>query len=74
MALRVIAEPGARLRYLAARTLLSSADDREFLRLPPVLHPLYYLLRPVRVALKEGPAGLGRLVGSAPLPADHSSR
>lgn len=72
--LRVIAEPGARLRYLAARALLPSADDREFLRLPPVLHPLYYLLRPVRVALKEGPAVLRRLVRWAPRPADHSSR
>ena len=72
--LRVIAEPGARLRYLAARALLPSADDREFLRLPPVLHPLYYLLRPVRVALKEGPAAMRRLVRLAPRPADHSSR
>jgi hypothetical protein len=72
--LRVIAEPGARMRYLAARALLPSADDREFLRLPPVLHPLYYLLRPVRVALKEGPAAVRRLMRSAPWPADHSSR
>ncbi len=72
--LRVIAEPGARLHYLAARALLPSADDREFLRLPPVLHPLYYLLRPVRVALKEGPAVLRRLMRSALRPADHSSR
>jgi hypothetical protein len=44
------------------------------LRLPPVLHPLYYLLRPVRVALKEGPAVLRRLMRSALRPADHSSR
>jgi hypothetical protein len=72
--LRVIAKPRARLRYLAARALLPSADDREFLRLPPVLHPLYYLLRPVRVALKEGPAAVRRLLRSAPSPADHSSR
>ncbi|MGA8566911.1 MAG: nucleotidyltransferase family protein [Candidatus Binataceae bacterium] len=72
--LGVIAEPGARLRYLAARALLPSADDREFLRLPLALYPLYYLLRPVRVALKEGPAALRRLVRSAPHPADHSSR
>jgi hypothetical protein len=64
--LRVIAEPRARLRYLAARALLPSADDREFMRLPAVLHPLYYLLRPVRVAIKEGPAALRRLVRSAP--------
>jgi Uncharacterised nucleotidyltransferase len=69
--LRLIAEPGARLRYLAARALLPSADDRGFLRLPVALHPLYYLLRPVRVALTEGPAALRRLVRSAPSPADH---
>jgi hypothetical protein len=69
--LRLIAEPGARLRYLAARALLPSADDRGFLRLPVALHPLYYLLRPVRVALTEGPAALRRLVRSDPSPADH---
>ncbi|MGH7914431.1 MAG: nucleotidyltransferase domain-containing protein [Candidatus Binataceae bacterium] len=72
--LRVIVEPGARLRYLAARALLPSADDHKFLRLPPVLHPLYFLLRPVRVALKEGPAALRRLARSAPWLTDHSSR
>jgi len=72
--LGVIARPGARLRYLAARALLPSADDHEFLRLPLALYPLYYLLRPVRVALKEGPAALRRLLRSAPHPADHSSR
>jgi hypothetical protein len=72
--LGVIAGPGARLRYLAARALLPSADDHEFLRLPVALYPLYYLLRPVRVALKEGPAAVRRLVRSAPHPADHSSR
>jgi hypothetical protein len=72
--LGVIAGPGARLRYLAARALLPSADDHEFLRLPLALYPLYYLLRPVRVALKEGPAAVRRLVRSAPHPADHSSR
>ena len=71
--LRVIAGPGARLRYAAARALLPSADDREFLRLPPALYPLYYLLRPMRVALKEGPAVLRRLVRSTPRPLDDSS-
>jgi hypothetical protein len=72
--LGVIAEPWARLRYFAARALLPSADDREFLRLPPILYPLYYLLRPVRVALKEGPAAVRKLVRWAPSPADHSSQ
>jgi hypothetical protein len=72
--LRVIAEPGARLRYLAARALLPSAQDRGFLRLPAILYPLYYLVRPVRVALKEAPAALRRLVRSALSRADQSPR
>jgi Uncharacterised nucleotidyltransferase len=72
--LGVIAKPGARLRYLAARALSPSADDHEFLRLPLALYPLYYLLRPLRVALKEGPAAVRKLVRSAPHPADHSSQ
>jgi hypothetical protein len=60
--LRVITKPGARMRYVAARALLPSADDREFLRLPEALDPLYYLIRPLRVALKEGPSALRRWV------------
>jgi len=67
---RVIAGPGARMRYMAARALLPTADDRNFLRLPAALDPLYYLLRPVRVAFKEGPAAWRKLVR----PADHRSR
>lgn len=51
--LSVIEDPLAKLKYLAARSLLPSADDREFLRLPAMLSPLYFLLRPLRVALKE---------------------
>jgi putative nucleotidyltransferase-like protein len=70
----VIADFGARLRYVAARTLLPSADDRRFMRLPAMLYPLYYLLRPVRVALREGPAFWRRLMRSAPPAADHRSR
>jgi hypothetical protein len=58
--IRVIVGPGARLRYLAARALLPNADDRALLRLPMALQPLHYLLRPVRVALKEGPAAFRR--------------
>ena len=71
MPLGVIAEPAARLRYVAARALLPSADDREFVRLPLMLYPLYYLLRPVRVALKEGPAAWRRLMRS---PASQAGR
>ena len=62
--LAVIAQPAAQLRYVAARALVPSADDREFVRLPLTLYPLYYLLRPVRVALKEGPAAWRRLMRS----------
>jgi hypothetical protein len=58
--LAVIESPSARLRYLAARALLPSADDRKFLRLPMMLRPLYYLLRPLRVVLREGPAVMRR--------------
>jgi Uncharacterised nucleotidyltransferase len=58
--MRVIVGPGARLRYLATRALLPNADDRALLRLPLALQPLHYLLRPVRVALKEGPAAFRR--------------
>jgi hypothetical protein len=72
--LGVIAEPRARLRYAAARALQPSADDRRLVRLPLVLHPLYYLLRPVRVVLKESSAALRRLMRAAPSPADDSSR
>jgi hypothetical protein len=71
--LGVIAEPAARLRYVAVRALLPSADDREFVRLPLMLYPLYYLLRPVRVALKEGPAAWRRLMRSPPSQAGRSS-
>lgn len=72
--LRVIDKPRARLRYLAARALLPSADDREFLRLPPALYPLYFLLRPLRVALKEAPMAARRLMRSVPRPVDGSQR
>jgi putative nucleotidyltransferase-like protein len=43
--LRVIAEPGARLRYIAARALLPSADDREFIRLPVMLYCIICCVR-----------------------------
>jgi hypothetical protein len=72
--LRMIERPGARMRYLAARAFLPSADDRGLVRLPPALRPLYYVLRPLRIALKEGGAALRRLRPSATPPADHPVR
>ena len=63
--LAVIESPAARVRYFAARALLPSADDRRLLRLPAALRPLYFLLRPMRVMLKEGPAVLRRRAAAA---------
>ncbi len=59
--LRMIERPAARIRYLAARALVPGADDRGFVRLPRILRPLYYVLRPLRIALKEGGAVLRRM-------------
>jgi hypothetical protein len=61
--LRIIEEPRARLRYLLARALTPSADDRELLRLPAPLYFLYYLVRPVRVAVAELSTALRALRG-----------
>lgn len=71
--LRMIAGPRARIRYLAARALLPSADDRGFVRLPPALRPLYFVLRPLRIALKESGAALRKLTRPGASPADHAS-
>jgi hypothetical protein len=67
----VIEAPFAKLKYVAARALLPSADDREFLRLPATLGPLYFLLRPLRVALKEGTAAWRRIARPPAGLADH---
>lgn len=56
--LRMIEQPRARIRYLAARALTPGADDRELARLPRALAPLYYLLRPLRIALKGSSAAM----------------
>lgn len=58
---RMIESPMARIRYVAGRALLPSADDRGVLNLPPILAPLYYVLRPLRIALKQGRAAIHRL-------------
>jgi hypothetical protein len=46
---------GARFRYTLARTFLPAAADWELVSLPQVLFPLYYVLRPVRLAWQKGP-------------------
>lgn len=56
--LRMIERPRARIRYLASRALFPSADDCGLVNLPPVLMPLYYLVRPLRIVLKESRAAI----------------
>ncbi|MGH7950078.1 MAG: nucleotidyltransferase domain-containing protein, partial [Candidatus Binataceae bacterium] len=59
--LRAIETVGGRLRYCALRGLTPTAEDREFISLPDALTPLYYLLRPIRLAAQQG----SRLFGVA---------
>ncbi|MFZ0659052.1 MAG: nucleotidyltransferase family protein [Candidatus Binataceae bacterium] len=51
---------GRRVRYCADRGLRPTIDDWEFLRLPPPLYPLYWALRPIRLAIDHGPRLLMR--------------
>ncbi|MEZ4708521.1 MAG: nucleotidyltransferase family protein [Caldilineaceae bacterium] len=62
--LRAMDHMADRVRYCAhtIRTLITPvAPDREMLRLPSVLSPFYYLLRPIRLATKYGQNSLSRL-------------
>jgi Uncharacterised nucleotidyltransferase len=43
-----------RLRHFANRALTPNVDDFDFLPLPRVLHPLYYAVRPLRLAWQQG--------------------
>ena len=61
----------ARARYLAGRALRPTIDDVDFVALPPGLYPLYYAIRPLRLAWQQGrrmfvnvPHPLKRLRGS----------
>jgi hypothetical protein len=50
VALRTIERPRDRLRVLLSLGLLPTASDHASLRLPRSLYPLYYLVRPLRLA------------------------
>jgi len=50
-----------RLRYCARVALTPTPGDWAWLRLPDALYPLYYVLRPIRLAVKYG----ARLIRSA---------
>jgi len=45
----------ARIRYAAGRTFVPTEDDEGFMRLPHALFALYYVVRPLRLALSRIP-------------------
>jgi hypothetical protein len=52
--LRTIPDARGRLQHVVNRALTPNVDDFDFLPLPRVLHPLYYAVRPLRLALQQG--------------------
>lgn len=44
-----------KIRYLADRALTPTIEDWELVRLPRPLFPLYYAIRPLRLAVAQGP-------------------
>ena len=46
---------GARMRYLVRRALAPTMGDYELIALPPSLFPLYWVIRPIRMAVQYGP-------------------
>jgi hypothetical protein len=50
--LRVLSRPLDKLRYLADVVFVPKLTDRDFVRLPPALGFLYYVIRPPRLVLK----------------------
>ncbi len=63
--LRLLRRPGDKVRYFSSILFAPKSTDMEFLRLPPALRFLYYLIRPLRLAGKWGwwilRAAFGRL-------------
>jgi hypothetical protein len=53
--IRSIESTGARVRYVAHRMLAPTMGDYELIRLPRSLFPLYWAIRPFRMALQYGP-------------------
>jgi hypothetical protein len=53
VAMRTIDPARGRLRYLIERVAAPKMSDRELIRLPRAWYPLYYLMRPVLVAIKH---------------------
>lgn len=55
--LSMIPQRAARIRYLLGRAFLPSPKDFTLVSLPRMLFPLYYALRPFRLALQNTPLG-----------------
>jgi Uncharacterised nucleotidyltransferase len=53
--LRSIEAPAARARYVVHRLLAPTMGDYQMLPLPDALFPLYWLMRPFRMAVQYGP-------------------
>ncbi len=68
--LRLLKRPWDKLRYFATVVFAPQLTDCDFLRLPPALGFLYYVIRPLRLAWKWGwqfvQAGYGRLGSKNP--------
>jgi hypothetical protein len=60
--IRSIEGARARMNYVVRRMLAPTMGDYELIRLPKLLFPLYWVIRPFRMALQYGP----RLLRSAP--------
>lgn len=70
--IRAITSVRDRVRFLASRAFTPNIDDFKFIALPPLLHPLYYATRPLRLAWQQGrrlfvdvPHPLKRLPGAS---------
>jgi len=55
--LAMIPQRAARFRYALARAFLPAPKDFDFVNLPYALSPLYYAVRPLRLALQKRPTG-----------------
>ncbi|MGH7906173.1 MAG: nucleotidyltransferase domain-containing protein [Candidatus Binataceae bacterium] len=58
--LRSIESVSGRVNYLLDRALAPTIEDWEFMAMPPPLFPLYYALRPARLALQNAARLIGR--------------
>jgi hypothetical protein len=65
--LRVLERWRDRVRFILRLTFTPSLGDWELVRLPAALSFLYYLIRPVRLAVKYGRLALNRAVSHQPL-------